>query len=137
MSALTLTIAELKLGAVVTAIAGNRIYPGHAPQNAAPPMILVHLIAQPEEYLLQGASQWPEARVSIECRGATINDADRLGEAVIVWLRDKTRVTLSGQEVTFRKEGSDVTDFSTQSENGDSYVQRRILDYYVRSRVIA
>lgn len=139
MSALSLTIQTLLAGSGITALAGQRIYPVYAPQNAGYPNVVVHLIHSDEEVLLQGATQWPNARVSIECRGAgdtPLPDADRLAEAVVNWLRDKHLYTgVSGYEATFLKEGSDETDASDENDaGGNPSVVRRILDYYVQYR---
>lgn len=133
-SALNLTIATLKLGAGVTSICGNRIYPFYAPQNASYPNIIIGVVSQDEEDLLQGASQWPEARVSIECRSDADAASDRLAEAVISWLRDKRHYSVGGCLVTFMKEGTDVTDASEQNTEGAPYFTRRIVDFYVRFR---
>lgn len=132
MSALTTTIKTLLAGSGVTAIVGQRIVPGVPPQSMGNPLICVHLVNQEEEELLQGASQWPEARVSIECRAATLNQADLLGEAVISWLRDKDRYLIDGVRASFRKEGSDETDGSEESTQGVPTVSRRIIDFYVK-----
>lgn len=133
MSALTTTVKMLLAGSGVTSLVGPRIVPGVPPQSfLLQSCICVHLISEQEEELLQGASQWPDSRVSIECRAATLNDADRIGEAVIAWLRDKDRYLIDGVRATFRKEGSDETDGSEESTQGVPTVSRRILDYYVR-----
>lgn len=133
MSALTATVKMLLAGSGVTALVGQRIVPGVPPQDfLLLTCICVHLLHDEEEELLQGASQWPEARVSIECRAATLNDADKIGEAVVNWLRDKDRYLIDGVRATFRKEGSDETDGSEESTQGAPTVSRRILDYYVK-----
>lgn len=132
MSALTITVQMLLAGSGVTGRVGTHVYPGQPPQGVAGNCIVVHLVGQEEEELLQGASQWPEGRVSIECRAATLLDADKTAEAVIAWLRDKDRYPINGVRATFRKEGSDETDGSPETTQGVPTVSRRIVDYYVR-----
>lgn len=136
MSALTIAIQTLLAGPGVVTICGNRIFPVVIPQRSPNPAIVVHLIYQAEEELLAGASQWPEARISVECRGNDAPTADRLGEAVIDWLRDKLLYLIEGCEVTFFKEGTDETDASENSDQGVPYVVRRIIDFRVRYRKV-
>lgn len=137
MSATTLMIALLKQGTSITSRTGNRIYPGAPPQDAGDGQIIVKLIHQEEERLLPGATQWPVARISLICRAITYALADRIAEAAIDWLRDKTRVTVAGFEVDVWKEGTDITDHSSQSENGDPYVHQRTVDFYCRYRSVS
>lgn len=132
MSAIALTIQMLRLHNPLSAAFGNRIYPIAAPAGAAPGYIIVSLVNDDEEELLAGSSQWPEGRVSIAIISMEADTTLDGGETIIDWLRDKDRypLTLGGQgyEVTFRKEGTDVTD------DAEGPVYRRILDYYVRRR---
>lgn len=142
MSALTIAIKTLRAGTGVTAIVGERIYPVAAPQNAGYPNVVVHVIHQAEDTLLQGATQWPLSRISVECRESSLNNdnpvptMDRLAEAVVDWLRDKHLYIIDGCEVEFQKEGSDETDFSENVTNGYPTVFRRIIDFYLRARRI-
>lgn len=133
MSAIALTIKALLASGDITGRVGNRIYPMVIPQNAALPAIAVNSISDDEELLLDGASQWPEARISIEI--SSTDGADEvllIGESIIDWLRDKDRYTVNygatPYEVTFRKEGTDVT------ETSEGHFFRRHLDFYVRRR---
>ncbi len=145
MSALTIAVKTLMQSPEVMGIVQSddatraRIYPARAPQSAAYPNIVIHLIHQAEEDLLLGASQWPVARISIECRasssnGEPISEADRLAEKVVDWLRDKTRYVIDGCSVEFTKEGTDETDTSETSTRGIPDVARRIVDFYLRYR---
>lgn len=135
MSPLKITSNILLQSAAVTAICGERIFEIFSPQSMKFPNIILHLIHQEEEYLLQGGSQQPRARISIECRARGDENpmiADKLAEAVIDYLRDLTRVPVFGIWATFQKEGSDETDSSEQTDEGNPYVIRRIVDYYVQ-----
>lgn len=137
MSGLAITIQTLLAGPGVTALVDQRIYPIAAPQGAAPEHIVVHLVSEPEEELLQGATQWPESRVSVECRSETPHGAVIMGQAVIDWLRDKDRYSIRDYDASFRKEGTDETNASdqTSASTGLPTVSRRIIDFYVRWRV--
>lgn len=137
MSALVITTQTLLANAGVTAIVGKNVFPVYIPQAYAAPAVIVHLISQEEEVLLQGATIWPEARVSLECRANDAIVADRLGEAVIAALRDKHLYQISGFEVTFRKEGTDeTTSEDVTGPQGSPYSARRIIDHYLRFRTI-
>lgn len=142
MSSVFLTVQQLlKEAGPLAAMVGTRIYSGAVPQGVANKSIAVYLVSQAEEELLQGATRWPEGRVSVECRAVEYGDADLIGEAVINWLRDKDRVSivLTGigtYEASFRKEGSDETDQSDESQQGQPLYSRRIIDFYVRWRRI-
>lgn len=138
MTAMSVSIKMLLAGSGITALVGQRIYPVFAPQNAAYPNIIIHNIFGAEEELLQGATQWPEARISVECRGGNADpadEADLVGEAVVNWLRDKDRYSIDGCLATFRKEGTDETDTPGGIiDRGIPVISRRIIDYYVRYR---
>jgi hypothetical protein len=140
MSSLSLTIKTLLAGTEVTDLVEQRIYPVQAPQDAGYPNIVVYRTSEDEEELLAGASQYPEARISVECRASGSNpdaDADRLGEAVVAWLRDKVRYAIGGCAVEFRRQGSDETIPSRQARDGIPVVSRRIIDFYVRWRDVS
>lgn len=136
MSALVITTQTLLAGAEITAMVGTRVYPVFVPPDAAYPNIAVHLVHQAEETLLPGPSEFPEARVMIECRSRRgILEADEIAEKVIAWLRDKHLYVVDNSHATFRKEGTDETDASdTVNQNGFPDVVRRFFDFYVRYR---
>lgn len=132
--------ADVAPGGVV-ALAPGGIFTGYIPQTVTGSAIAVYLVAQDEEELLQGATQWPEARVSVECRASSPEIADKMGEAVIAWLRDKDRysvmLTTGTYEASFRKEGSDEDDISQENVQDLPVASRRIIDFYLRYRKIA
>lgn len=135
MSPLKITTNVLLQSSAITAICGDRIFEIFSPQSMKFPNIIVRLIHNEEEYLLQGGTQQPRARVSIECRArGDVNPmtADKLAEAVIDHLRDIARLPIFGIWATFQKEGSDETDSSEQTDEGNPYVIRRIVDFYVQ-----
>lgn len=135
MSALMITSSLLLQSSEISQIVDKRIFELFAPQGMMNPSIIIHLIHQEEEYLLQGGGQQPRARVSIECRAMGNVDpmqCDILAEAVIDYLRDQFRVTVGDFIATFQKEGSDETDSSSQNDEGNPWVCRRIVDFYVQ-----
>lgn len=129
MSAVNITTQALLAAAGVTALVGQRINPGPFPQSETYPAIAVHLVSEPDEYLLQGAAQYFESRVSIECGGTTFGSVDTLGEAVKTALSDIHLGAYAGKTATFYKEATDATDYSDETE-----IYRRILDYQIRWR---
>lgn len=128
MSAVSIAIQALLANSGVTDLVKKRINPNVAPQGGDMPDIVVSLIFDNDDLLLSGAARYPEARVSIACRGTTFKSVDAVGDAVVTALRD-LRGTFAGRSATFFKEGTDVTDFSD-----DFSTQRRILDYRIRYR---
>lgn len=139
MSALTVTVQTILAGstggAPVIPFVDNRIYAGNPSQGAAYPNISVHLVFNGDETLLGGAAEYPEARVSVECRSRLMSEADTIAEAVVKWLQNKHLYIIENSEVTIRKEGTDETDQSNSSGSGGIQdVSRRIVDFYVRYR---
>jgi hypothetical protein len=127
MSAVAVTIQALLANPAVTQLVTNRVWPSLAPQDAPTPNIIVHRISESDDLLLRGHAQFPLARISVECRGTTFRAADGLGEAVDAALKPLHRESLSGQSVSFSKQGTDVSGFAD-----DSKIHTRILDFYVR-----
>lgn len=136
MSGLNITVKTLLGNVIVTGIVGQRIYPLFAPQGAAMPNIVVHLIHEDDPDLLQGAGKYPESRVSVESRTAgNIPVLGTLGQAVIDAMQDKTSYAIANCIATIRKEGSDETDSSIETNAlGTPDSVRRITDFYVRWR---
>ena len=137
MKSVEIVVATLKANAPLVALVDDQIYGVNVPIDAPIPHIIVHLIYDDEEVLLQGATQWPQARVSIESRGNTVKEMSSVSNAVNDWLRDKHLYQIIGYETTIRKEGTDATDSSSQTAGtAGPDVTRRIVDYYVRYRAI-
>jgi hypothetical protein len=128
MSAVSLTINALLAQASVTALVSTRIKPFPLPQGLALPAIAVAMSAEDEEYLLGGASQYPEATVQIHCTATAASAAIDLGEAVKIALRD-LHYTASGADALFTKEPVDFTDFAD-----DLSTHRRVMSFAVRWR---
>lgn len=128
MSAVSIAVQALLAANGVKALVKDRINPNVAPQGTDLPDIVVTLISDHDDVLLAGAAQFPDARVSIACRGTSFKSADAVGDAVVAALRD-LRGTFAGKAATFFKEGTDVTDYSD-----DFSTHRRIIDYRIRYR---
>lgn len=129
MSAVDITTKALLADGPVTAITSTRVNPGMFPQGGTYPAIAVHLIAEADEYLMAGAGQYYESRVSIECVATSYTVCATLATAVIAALQDQHLAALAGRTATFFKETTDVTDYTDETE-----VHRRIMDFRVRWR---
>jgi hypothetical protein len=69
-------------GAVNTAVAGSRIYPGIMPQGQTLPSIVQNLITESSDYHMQGASGLGQARIQIDCWALTQDLAVALANLV-------------------------------------------------------
>lgn len=131
MSSVAITIQALLAAPGVAALVADRIYPiAAAPftgQGEPLDDVIVNLTHEDDETLLQGASRFPEGRVSVECRSVSAASAIRIGEAVKEALQAIAGDVIAGRKAWFFKEGTDVT------ERNDSVgLSRRNLDFYVR-----
>nr|WP_276557545.1 DUF3168 domain-containing protein [Prosthecomicrobium hirschii] len=123
---MAVAIQSLLADPTMTGLVASRVYPLVAPQKADYPNVIVHMIFENEDMLLAGASEFAEARVSIECRAKDATTANTLAERVKDAFRGIQERTVSGCIASIRKEGTDVSDFTD-----DASVFRRILDFYV------
>jgi hypothetical protein len=137
MSALTITVMTLSASSAIAAIVEDRIYAGNPPQDATYPNIGVHLIYNGDEMLLAGAAEFPEARVTIDCRSRSLPEADTLAEIAIAWLQSKHLYTVDNSVASFRKEGTDETEQANSTGGGGLQdVSRRFFDFYVQHRAV-
>ena len=126
MSAIPHVIAGLQANTPVVALAGARIHAVAAPQAEFFPSIVVLQTSEAEEYsIFEGATSYPESRVTVMCRAQTAGDAIRLGDAVIAALKN---VRSGG--VTIWRDQVDSTDFVE-----DAKIFRRLLGFHVRYRI--
>jgi len=129
MNAVFATVQALLSASPVTALVGTRISPEIGVQDATMPDIIVCSIANLDTYLLSGPGKYPNARVRVECRAATVTAAISLGDAVIAYL-DGLGGTFDGMAVTsFLKSETDTMD-----HNEDHSIHRRMIDFHVRYR---
>jgi hypothetical protein len=139
MSAIPLIIARLLASEAVWAIVENRVYAVMAPQADPPtardhaymrrrlPDCIVQQTTESEEYsLAHEASDYPEARVVVICRGNTATQAITLGDAVLATLKN---VHSDVDGVTIFREPIDSTDYTD-----DAQAFRRLLGFRVRYR---
>lgn len=132
MSAVSLTIKALLAQAGVTGTTSTRIYPFPLPPTTTLPAIAVAMTAEDEEYLLSGASQYPETSIQIHCIALKAKDAIILGEAVKTALRDLLYTDSNSPptaRASFKKDGPDFTDYAD-----DLSTHRRLMTYTVRWR---
>jgi hypothetical protein len=131
MSGVSLTVKALLAQSGVTAVTSTRIRPLPLPQGETLPAIAVAMSAETEEYLLSGASQYPETTVQIHCVAAKASTAIELGERVKEALRDLlfTNADSPPLKASFQKESVDFTDFA---ENLSTH--RRVMTYSLRWR---
>lgn len=131
MSAVSLTIKALLALSGVTATTSTRIRPFPLPQGEVLPAIAVAMSAEDDEYLLAGASQYPQASVQIHCIALSASVAIELGERVKEGLRDLLYTSSDSPPVkaSFQKEAVDFTDFAD-----DLSTYRRVMAFSVRWR---
>lgn len=129
--AIAILNANPTVSAILTAVEGVDI-----DVNTPLPHAIIHLIYDDEQVLLQGATQWPQDRITVEVRANGAVQLRQASEAINDAFRDIHLVSIAGyKDITIRKEGSDVTDSSSQtSASPGPDVKRRSTDYYVRFR---
>ena len=121
------TVKALLAAPAVSAAVSDRVWPVVATQETQAAHILVNQINLVDPMLLKGHSGLEEARVTIECRGRTATETIKLGDAVKLALEPIHRQVIDGVPTSFRKEGTDVTEYADNSS-----FHRRIIDFYVR-----
>lgn len=130
-SAVSLTVKALLAAPGVTGVVSTRIRPYPLPQGESLPAIAVAMSSEADEYMLQGASQYPLSGVLLHCIGRSASEAIELGEAANRALRDLHYVTADSPavHVSFQKGGVDFTDFAD-----DLSTYRRVMGYDARWR---
>ncbi|RVD16865.1 MAG: DUF3168 domain-containing protein [Mesorhizobium sp.] len=128
MSGVSLAIKALLSRAAVKAITGTRVYPFPLPPKTRLPAIAVAMAGEDDEYMLDGAGQYPETSLQFHCVAATAKAAIELGEVVKQEMRD-LHYTAAGADALFTKEALDYTDFAT-----DLSTHRRIMGFSNRWR---
>lgn len=126
MSALPVIIAALNASPNVALLVSDRIYSIIAPQSGALPDAIVTPLSEVEDYTMNGASSFPEARVTVTCRGKTASEATRLGDAVISTLKN-LKGPIAGTFATVFRDQIDSTEYTD-----DGRLFRRIIGFRVR-----
>lgn len=129
MSAVQIVIQALLGEPGVAAFVGDRITIAPVPRQMDMPALSVYLVSENDGYHMQGANEFPESRVTVECLAEDPGVADRLGKAVIVALRNFRGAIGSYRDIAIFKDGSDQQDNDAQAS-----VMRRIIDFRVRWR---
>ena len=122
-------IAKLLADAGVSALVGTRVYPGVRPQATALPAIVFNMISANPSYSDDGEDGIAEARVQLDCWGATYTDAKKAARAVKAAL-SAFGGTVNG--VRFRYITLDLEhDIQETGANSESYPFRTSLDFIV------
>ena len=129
MNAMSATVQALLGGSGITSLVGQKVEMINFPETQALPGIVVNQITNPDEQLVGGEGQFPNAVVRITCLARTKTEVLALGDAVISRLRGLSGTFASMAVTSFLKEETDETD---SNETYDTY--RRTLDYAVRYR---
>ena len=122
-------IAKLLADAGVSALVGARVYPGMRPQAGLLPAVVFNMISKNPSYSDDGEDGITEARVQLDCWGATYTDAKKAARAVTAALSAFDGM-MSG--VRFRYMTLDLEhDMQETGANADSYPFRTSLDFIV------
>lgn len=122
-------IAKLLATAGVAALVGTRIYPGSRPQASALPAVVMTVISKTPSYSDDGEDGIAEARVQLDCWGATYSSAKTLARAVTAAL-SAFGGTASG--VVFHYIALDLEhDIQEPGSGAQSYPFRTSLDFLV------
>jgi hypothetical protein len=122
-------IAKLLATSGVTALIGERVYPGVRPQASAVPAVVLNLISAIPSYSDDGEDGIQEDRLQIDCWGETYASIKALAHAV--------RAALSGFRGTV--EGVDIRyivldreqDLQESGTNASDYPVRVSMDFLV------
>jgi hypothetical protein len=125
MSAVEVTIAALMAAPAVTDIVGDRIT-NMVTEDENPLNIVVYLVFEDSTSMLDGPAKWYQARVTVDCASSNPAQIHDIAEAVKDALEPLHLAPLAGCIVSFRKEGTDATDFGEESSSS-----HRALDFYV------
>ena|SRR5690625_790507 len=79
-------IQRLLADAAVSAIAGDRIFPGRIPQGESRPVVVLQTINAMPYYADEGEVRYDESRVQLDCWAASYGQAKQLSRAVIASL---------------------------------------------------
>ena len=122
-------IAKLLTDSGVAALVGTRIHPGVRPQGTALPTIVFNMISANPSYSDDGEDGIAEARIQLDCWGATYTDAKKTARAV--------KTALSGfggtvNSVRFRYIALDLEhDMQETGADAASYPFRTSLDFII------
>jgi hypothetical protein len=130
---LTDLVALLKATAAITALVGQRIYPGQAPQGAALPTILYHEIARPTEYTQDGFTHGV-AVIQFDIDGRTATECRNIAEQLFNRLSGLSVVQGSTQFEGVFHDGAEFTSVSESLTQGTTQAHRLSVDYRIQFR---
>lgn len=131
MSAVPAIMQALLANSGVTALVGTRIDAVQGGQGYKGPSIVVYAASEHDESILSGASDFPEARVSIECIGNRASQAAAVESAVKLALKNLNGV-FDGKKIQVFGWAHIASD-----HNENHTIFRDILDVKCRYRVSA
>jgi hypothetical protein len=140
MSGRQVVILKLLATPAVTALVGDRIWPGVARQGTAAPFLILHTPGQQNRQLLEGDAGYPRSRVRIECVAASAAAAEALGKAVFEALKNVTNETIADDKSPTEFSAIATitpTDFETDGYSDARTAFTHILDFYVDWRLSA
>lgn len=124
-------IAALLADPDVSALVGNKVYPGRVPQGVLPPAIVFNTVASVPEYADGGEIGLTESSIQIDCWAETYGSAKVISRAVSKLLSGKW-FTAGDVEFQFVLQDS-ARDLSTDSVrvNQADYYYRAMLEFTV------
>jgi hypothetical protein len=131
MSVVPAIITALLANSGVTTLVGNRIDASFGAQGSRGPSLIVYAASEVDVPQLNGAMDFPAARVTVECRANRASVADQVGDAVIAALKNLNG-DFDGKTVQVVGWAHIASDTSQYDENNTLY--RRIIDFKCRYR---
>jgi hypothetical protein len=118
----------------VTSLVSTRIYPNKAPQNAGTRYIVYRRVMNEHRRHLKGSSNLKRATISIECIGATYDEAKSLYSAVYAAIGENgTTATWDSQSVKIAYWDGDSDDYippQTQDDVGVHTILMELVVWY-------
>jgi len=116
----------------VTALVGQRIYPGKAPQDATIPYLVYQRISTTRFSTFSGASLIPESRMQIDIIASSQANAESIASAVRTSLDGYTGT--SAGVVVLSSTVEDEADGNETIDGSDSLYYRVVLDCLIQTR---
>lgn len=116
----------------VTSLVSTRIYPGKAPQNAGTRYVVYRRTMNEQRRHLKGSSNLKRAVISVECFGATYDQAKELYSAVYAAIGENgTTATWDSQSVKIAYWEDDSDDYVPPQTKDDVGVHSILMELVV------